>query len=169
LPARLSAGSADEVSMNRTANLLVAAALGLAACHSSSKVPAPTGPIESTDILARSPVTEQAEVKHVLIGWSELAVAYRGHQDPRGAARSKAQADALAADILKKMRAGDDIDALMKEYSEDQGSAATGRSYPVTPDAMLVPPFKNLSLRLNPGESGIVQTNFGWHVIKRIK
>jgi hypothetical protein len=158
--------------MNRASTLLVATALGLAACHPSPKggaLPTPTGPIESTDILARNPVTEQAEVKHVLIGWSELAIAYHGTQDPRGAARTKAQADALAFDILKKMRAGEDVDSLMKQYSEDPGSAQTGHSYPVTPSAMLVPPFKALSLRLNPGESGIVQTNFGWHVIKRIK
>jgi PPIC-type PPIASE domain len=155
--------------MNRIRDLLLVATVCLAACHSKGAAPGgPGGPVESADILARNPVTDKADVKHVLIGWSDLAIAYHGQQDPRGAARSKADADKLAVDVLKKVRAGDDIDALMKQYSEDPGSAATGRSYPVTPDARLVPPFKNLSLRLNPGESGIVQTNFGWHVIKRI-
>jgi hypothetical protein len=155
--------------MNRTRELLLATALCLCACPSKTSGPAaPVGPVESADILARNPVTDKADVKHVLISWNDLGVVYRGRQDPRGAARTKAQADAQAVEILKKVRAGGDIDALMKEYSEDPGSAATGRAYPVTPDAPLVAPFKNLSLRLNPGEAGIVQSNFGWHVIKRI-
>ena len=36
----------------------------------------------------------------------------------------------------------------MKELSDDPGSAQAGTSYDVTPDAQLVPPFKQLSLRL---------------------
>src|SRR5450755_2707490 len=141
----------NEAFMNRIRDLLLVAALCLCACPSKSG-PAPVGPVESTDILARNPVADKAEVKHVLIGWADLAVVYRGHQDPRGAARSKADADKLAVEILKKARAGDDFDGLMKQYSEDPGSAATGHSYPVSPAAQLVQPFKDLSLRLNPSE-----------------
>jgi hypothetical protein len=154
--------------MNRIRDLFLVVALGLGACNKSAAPAGPVGPVESADILARAPVTEKADVKHVLVGWSDLAVVYRGHQDPRGAARSKPEADKLAVEILKKTRAGDDFDALMKKYSEDPGSAERGTSYPVTPTAGLVQPFKDLSLRLNPGEAGIVQSNFGWHVIKRI-
>jgi len=152
--------------MNRIRDLFLILALGLGACHTKSA--APVGPVESADILARTPVTDKADVKHVLVGWSDLAVVYRGHQDPRGAARTKADADKLAVEILQKVRAGEDIDKLMKQYSEDPGSAERGTSYPVTPTAGLVQPFKDLSLRLNTGEAGIVQSNFGWHVIKRI-
>ena len=32
----------------------------------------------------------------------------------------------------------------------------------------MVPPFKNLALRLKMGEAGLVKTQFGWHVIKRV-
>jgi parvulin-like peptidyl-prolyl isomerase len=57
----------------------------------------------------------------------------------------------------------------MKELSEDPGSAASGESYDVTPTAGLVPPFKNLSLRLNKNEVGIVKTQFGIHIIQRVE
>jgi hypothetical protein len=128
---------------------------------------APAG--ASEDILARAPLTDRAEVKHVLIGWAALAPAYRGQIDPRAAARSKEEADKLAAQILDRVRSGESIEKLMAQFSEDPGSAQTGRSYAVAPDAPLVAPFKNLSLRLQPSEAGLVQSDYGWHVIQRVK
>ena len=125
-------------------------------------------PLESKEILARAPVTQSCDVKHVLIGWKDLAGSYHGHMDPRAAARTKEEADKLAVEIMNKIKGGAAIEDLMKSTSEDPGSAATGNSYPVTPDAGLVPPFKKLSLRLNEGEVGMVITDFGWHVIKRV-
>lgn len=156
------------------ATFLVSTLCATAACERSAPAgkPAPTvapTSIQSDDILARQPVTDHAEVKHILISWKELAAAYGGHQDPRGAARTKAQADELALDLLKQVRAGADIVALMKQYSEDPGSAQGGTSYTATPDAHLVPPFKNLALRLKVGEAGLVQTVFGWHIIERVQ
>ncbi len=130
---------------------------------------APTGNPESAEILSRDPVTQKAKVKHVLVSWKELAPAFRGQQDPRGAQRSKADADALALQILDRVRKGEDIDKLMAELSEDPGSARTGRAYDVSEDAPLVPPFKRLSLRLNVNEAGAVQTDYGWHIIKRVE
>ena len=64
--------------------------------------------------------------------------------------------------------AGDDL-SVAKELSEDPGSAKSGESYEATPTAGLVPPFKNLSLRLNKGEVGVVKTQFGVHIIKRVE
>jgi hypothetical protein len=130
---------------------------------------APTPLTDSTEILARTPATNRAEVLHVLIGWAELAPAYGGRMDERGKARTKAAADELASDILTRARGGADFRDLMRQYSEDWGSAQSGKSYNATPNAQLVPPFKALSLRLEPGETGIVQTVYGWHVIQRIE
>jgi parvulin-like peptidyl-prolyl isomerase len=70
---------------------------------------------------------------------------------------------------LARVRAGESMDALMAEYSEDQGSAATAKSYTVTADAGLVFEFKRLGLRLDAGEAGLVKTEFGWHIIKRVE
>jgi parvulin-like peptidyl-prolyl isomerase len=124
---------------------------------------------ESTDILAREPVTEQAEVLHVLIGWKRLAKAYGGKMDERAKQRSRVEADELASGILDRARDGEDFAALMKEYSEDWASAEKGTGYTATPTASLVPPFRAIALRLEPDEVGIVQTVYGWHIVKRIE
>ena len=124
----------------------------------------------SQAFLAREQITELAEVKHILISWADMAEAYgeRG-MDPRAAARSRQDADELVTQLLAQVRRGDPIDSLMKEHSEDSGSAAAGTGYTATPESSLVPPFKALSLRLNVGESAPVLTRFGWHIILRLE
>ncbi|MEE8585903.1 MAG: peptidylprolyl isomerase [Acidobacteriota bacterium] len=128
-----------------------------------------SGPVESTAILNREPVTETAQVQHVLVGWSDLAPNYGSGIDARAAGRSRQEADQLARLILKRARSGDDFRALMKEFSEDPGSAQDGRLYSVNPKAGLVQGFKDLGLRLEVGEAGVVETQFGWHIIKRVQ
>jgi hypothetical protein len=121
----------------------------------------------SADILAREPVANTATVKHILISWSELADAFGGHLDPRAAKRTKADAEAEVRALLKQLKDGADFDSVMKANSEDTGSAASGHAFTVTPDAQLVIEFRQLSLRLNVGEYGVVQSDFGFHIIKR--
>ena len=60
-------------------------------------------------------------------------------------------------------KAGEDMAKLMKEFSEDPGSKDNGRVYDVSPDTPMVPPFKDLSLRLKMDEVGMVISGFGWH------
>jgi parvulin-like peptidyl-prolyl isomerase len=121
--------------------------------------------VVSGDILAREPVANNAEVKHILIGWKDLESA----QDERAKKRTKQEAEALVKSLLGQIKAGADFDMLMKQYSEDPGSASTGRAYPVAPDASLVIEFKQLGLRLNVNEVGVVQSDFGFHIMKRVK
>lgn len=128
-----------------------------------------TPAIQSNDILARDAQTKKAGVKHILVGWRDLAKNMENKMDERAAKRSRAEADALAIDLLKRAGAGEDFDKLMAEYSEDAGSARSGRVYDVTADAKLVFEFKRLSLRLKPDEVGLVMTLYGWHIIKRVE
>ena len=119
----------------------------------------------SADILAREPVANQAKLKHILIGWKDLESA----QDPRAQKRTKQEAEALVRSLMKQIEAGADFDMLMKQHSEDPGSASSGRAYDVAPDAQLVIEFKQLGLRLNVGEVGVVQSDYGFHIMKRIE
>jgi parvulin-like peptidyl-prolyl isomerase len=132
---------------------------------------APTTPaidIDSKDILARTDTAKSVDVKHVLIGWKDLAAAYRGQMDPRAAARSNDDAAALAQDIAKQLTANPDaIDALVQKYSEDPGSKG-GEPYTVDASSGFVPEFKKLALRLQTKEIGIVRTNYGYHVMERV-
>jgi hypothetical protein len=152
----------------RLCTLLV---LALAACGTpKAAAPPAEGPrLPPADQLTRSPVTDKAKVKHVLIGWQDLADAYDGNLDPRAEKRTRADADKLAQELLARVRGGEAIEGLMAQYSEDPGSAANGDAYDVTADAAFVPEFKALALRLQIGEAGIAETQFGFHVIKRIE
>jgi peptidyl-prolyl cis-trans isomerase D len=121
--------------------------------------------VASGDILAREPVANTAQVKHILISWKDLESA----QDQRAQKRTKAEAEALVKSLMTQIKAGADFDMLMKQHSEDPGSASTARAYPVSPDAQLVIEFKQLALRLNVNEVGVVQSDFGFHIMKRIE
>lgn len=126
--------------------------------------PPPPDSLDSVAILKRAPTTEKAKVKHILLGWSEVST-----EDPRGKGRTRAQLETLVKATIKKLQGGAKIEPLMKELSEDPGSAASGTDYEVTPTAGLVPPFKELSLRLKVGEVGAVKTDFGIHIIQRVE
>lgn len=171
--------------MNRTALALLATSvlgtLGVPGCGPgskggptiSSKVNSPelapqVSPVVSADILAREPISNTASVKHILISWKDLGDAFQGHVDPRAEKRSKADAEAEVRALVKQLQDGADFDSVMKAHSEDTGSAATGRTFTVTPDAQLVIEFRQLSLRLKPGEFGVCQSDFGFHIIKRV-
>ena len=121
--------------------------------------------VASGDILAREPVANNAQVKHILISWKDLDSA----SDPRAKNRTKQEAEALVKSLVTQLKAGADFDMLMKEHSEDPGSASSARAYPVSPDAQLVIEFKQLALRLNVGEVGVVQSDFGFHIMKRVE
>lgn len=131
--------------------------------------PPPLDPLESAAILARPlPPGAHVWVQHVLIAWQDVPAARQRPLDRRARARTKAQADTLAAAVLAKVKAGGDMAALMKRHSEDPGSSSTGKAYEATEATAFVAPFKDLALRLKVGEAGLVKTDFGWHVIKRV-
>jgi parvulin-like peptidyl-prolyl isomerase len=119
----------------------------------------------SGDILAREPLANTAQVKHILIGWNDGSEA----KDPRAAKRTKKEAEDQVRALMTQLKAGADFDALMKQWSEDPGSAGSARAYAVAPDAQLVIEFKQLGLRLRVGEVGVVQSDYGFHIMKRVE
>lgn len=124
-------------------------------------------PVVSWEILAREPLANEAEVKHILISWKDLAEAFRGAIDPRAEARTKADAEDTVKELVAKLASGADFDAVMLENSEDLGSARSGRTMKVEPSAGLVLEFRQLSLRLGVGEIGVCESEYGFHIIKR--
>ncbi len=132
-------------------------------------LPKPTSSVVSADILEREPVANEAQVKHILIGWNDLAEAYGGRIDPRAAKRTKAEAETEVTRLRGELAKGGDFESLMQDSSEDTGSALSGRPMTVTPDAQLVIEFRQLSLRLNVDELGVCQSDYGFHIIKRFE
>ena len=121
--------------------------------------------IQSNDILNRDAQSNFTKVKHILISWNKNDE--KTH--PHAVNRDKNSAEKLAKELLARLHSGENIEPLMAQYSEDPGSSQTGISYDVKPDAALVFEFKRMGLRLKQGESGLVLSDFGWHVMQRVE
>ena len=136
----------------------------------ATEIPKATSPVVSSSILAREPAANKVQVKHILIGWK--SVGRDGTpSDKRAMAREKSDAETLVKQIVGQLRAKTaEFDALMKEHSEDPGSATVARPYDIAHDDMKFDSdFRMLSIRLNVDEFGVVESQFGFHIIKRIQ
>lgn len=107
--------------------------------------------------------TDGATVKHVLIPIAtETAEGEEAPQEDEAPVDKKL----LAEEVLKKAQEGADFDALVKEFGEDPGQPEEG--YTFGPGAMM-PEFEEAAFALDLNEiSGIVETSYGYHIIKRI-
>ena len=69
--------------------------------------------------------------------------------------------------VQKKLEEGADFAELAKEYSDDKGSAAKGGDLGYFQRRMMVKPFDEAVFKMKEGEiSDIVQTKYGFHIIK---
>lgn len=72
-----------------------------------------------------------------------------------------------AAEVMQKAKNGEDFAKLAEEYSEDEGSKVKGGDLGFFERRRMVPAFDEAAFKLNVGEiSGIVKSNFGYHIIK---
>ncbi len=100
---------------------------------------------------------ERVQVVHILVNTQG--------KTPAEDAKLKAKAD----DLLKQVRAGANITDLVKKNSDDPGKAQNNGEYWVQQDSGMVPEFKAAAFRLKPGESDVVKTTYGYHVMKVLK
>ena len=75
----------------------------------------------------------------------------------------------LAETVLSRIRAGEDFDALMQEYSGDPGLADHPDGYTFGPGEMILE-FENAAKELEVGEiSDVIETVYGYHIIRRLE
>jgi hypothetical protein len=119
---------------------------------------------------------DRVVVQHVLIG-------IKGKIAGKPITRSKKDARELTYEILDRAEAGEDFDALVKEYTDDR---YPGRYVIINHDVSGLPKegehargdmaikFGDLAFRLKVGEYGMatyhaVSSPYGYHVIKRLE
>lgn len=75
-----------------------------------------------------------------------------------------------AEDILKQIQGGADFATLAQEYSEDSGSASNGGDLGWFVKGAMVQEFEDAVFSLQKGEldNQLVQTQYGYHIIKKI-
>jgi parvulin-like peptidyl-prolyl isomerase len=72
-----------------------------------------------------------------------------------------------AEQVLQRVHNGEDFAALAKEFSTDPGSKDKGGDLGWFGSGQMVPEFEKAAFALKPGEvSGVVQSQFGFHIIK---
>ncbi|MGA2348959.1 MAG: peptidylprolyl isomerase [Terracidiphilus sp.] len=98
---------------------------------------------------------EQARSRHILISV------------PAGAdAKTDAAAKAKAEALLKQIQSGADFAELAAKNSDDPGSKTKGGELGFARRGMMVPPFDNAIFTQKIGDTKIVKTTFGYHIIQ---
>lgn len=100
--------------------------------------------------------------RHVLVQWmgSERA--------GKSVLRSREQALAIAQEVHRRAKAGDDLGRLAVEYSDEPGAGPRGGSLGRFGKGQMVGAFEAAAFKLKVGAiSDIVETPFGFHVIQR--
>jgi parvulin-like peptidyl-prolyl isomerase len=102
---------------------------------------------------------------------SHFLVQYKGAmRAPEAITRTKEEAKKRAEEGLAKAKKGGDFAKLVGEYSDEPGAAARGGSLGEFSANQMVKPFSDAAFKLKVGEiSGLIETDFGFHVIKRTK
>jgi hypothetical protein len=122
----------------------------------------------------RSEQPDVVVVQHILIGFKKTVPGKKLE-------RTKKEAAALAQELLERAQAGEDFDALVREYTDDRPPGImkiTNKGAPLMANSLtrddVVPYFGDVSFNLQVGEVGLAKyhpgnSKFGWHVIKRLE
>jgi hypothetical protein len=119
----------------------------------------PQGP---TVVANNGSAADQVAASHIL-------VAYQGATRAKPTVvRSKEEARKLAQSLAERARQpGTDFAQLAREAS-DGPTGIEGGALPKFGRQQMVKPFSDAAFALQPGQiSGVVETNFGFHIIKR--
>ncbi len=112
-----------------------------------------------TKVLAKRQLPDSAEARHILIPV--------GLNRTDSITRTKEQAKATADSLLKVLRGNrSKFEDLASKFSSDPGSKDKGGHYDWFAYNRMVPAFRDFSFEQSVGDIGVVETNFGYHIIE---
>src|SRR5690606_37676440 len=110
------------------------------------------GAYEIAKVISSKFSPDSVKASHIL-----LNIAAEG-----GADKAKAKADSIRGLILK----GENFASLAVEFSQDQGSKASGGDLGTFPRGQMVAPFEEAAFGGKPGDVVVVNSQFGVHIIR---
>ena len=97
---------------------------------------------------------------------SHILLTYAGLQNAGAETRTKAQAKTLADSLAAVIKSNPSkLAELAPEYSADGGSRDKGGELGYAPKNMYVQPFNDFIFEGEKGDIGVVESNFGYHII----
>jgi peptidyl-prolyl cis-trans isomerase SurA len=124
-----------------------------------------TEPVETQfgyHIIKRQEVVE-IHARHILLMHAEST------RKPTSVTRTKDEAKKLIDEILEKLKGGADFADLAKEHSDCPSGKSRGGDLGTFGKGRMAPPFEEAAFGLEEnGVSGIVETDFGYHIIQRL-
>jgi len=124
----------------------------------------------ATDARGGNPTPADEDAKPKVGARHILVMHIDSQQRPDGVDRTREEALARATECLQKLRAGGDFTAMVEECSDEPGAARRGGSVGEFSHDRMVKNFSDAAFGLEVGEiSEIVETTYGFHIIKRTK
>ena len=128
-----------------------------------------TGPVgvpkldmEIVDAEGASEKGEVISARHILVMYAE------SQARPDHVIRTKPEALARAQEALAKLRAGAEFSDIVDAYSDEPGAAERGGDLGQFGRNAMVKPFSDAAFKLTVGQlSEVIETRYGYHVIKR--
>lgn len=111
-------------------------------------------------VLSKKNTAETVDASHILI-------AYEGAMRADGTVSlTKEEAKAKANDLLKQLQGGANFANLAEANTNDNGSKTTGGKYENIQKGQMVPTFDDYIFNNPIGKLGVVESDFGFHVLK---
>jgi hypothetical protein len=149
------------------------AVLALAACDGTLNGTHSTrGHVPEVYADAPLPASSESHVNEpTMIRAQHLVVMHRDSRNaPPVIVRSKAEAKARAEQALQLLRDGANPDEIMAKYSDEPGAAERHGDLGRFSRKQMVKKFSEAAFKLKPGEvSEVIETEFGFHVIRRLE
>ncbi len=145
---------------------IVAAVLLAAACG-EAPVPADQPPVTDTTVVVPDTTTTTEVQEVTAVGASHILVSYAGSQ-VQGVQRTREEAMTLVNELQGRITDGDITFAQAASEYSDCPSGRDGGALGVFGRGAMVPAFEQAAFSLGVGQmSGVVETQFGYHLILR--